>query len=216
MNPDEQHAEPPPDVPPPTPQDEEIVDPRFPQGNALQVVIKRHPFGLVALYLEAAVGLGAALGLIFFLIPSLLTGDTRDNAIHWLTLFGLVAFTLTAIFLLIATFIYRQNRWVVTDDSISQNLQMGLFRRQTSELSMANIEDVTAEQTGLLATLFGFGTLKVETAGERSNFHFLYCPTPKRYSQIILDARERFITGRPEQANRANDTLNVPGEFPRG
>lgn len=209
MNPNEPF----PDVPPPTAQDEEIVDPTVPEGNAREVIIKRHPFGLIALYLQAAFGLGAALGLIYFVIPALLTDDTKTRALHFLSIFALVAIILTAIFLLIATFIYQQNRWIVTDDSITQVLQVGLFRRLSSELSMANIEDVTAEQTGILATLFRFGTLNAETAGERSNFHFIYCPQPNKYAKIILAARERFITGRPEQANRANNMLNVPGEF---
>ena len=31
--------------------------------------------------------------------------------------------------------------------------------------SMANVEDVTAIQKGMLATMFNYGTLKVETAG---------------------------------------------------
>lgn len=75
---------------------------------------------------------------------------------------------------------------------------------------MANIEDVTAEQNGILAELFGFGTLKAETAGERSNFHFLYCPEPNKYAQIILHARERFINEDPQAAKRANELLNVP------
>jgi len=112
--------------------------------------------------------------------------------------------------LLIATFIYLQNRWVVTDDSITQITQNGLFKRQMSEISMANIEDVTAVQNGLLATVFGFGTLKAETAGERSNFHFIYCPRPNMYAKIVLDARERFINENPNVAKKANDLLNVP------
>lgn len=208
-------TEPYPDVPAPTPQDEEIVDPTIPEGNAVQVTIRRHPFGIVALYLQAIVGLGVALGLIYFLIPGLLSDENREQAFRYLSMFGVVATALTAIFLLIATAIYHQNKWVVTDDSITQFTQIGLFRRQISELSMANIEDVTAEQLGLLAELFGFGTLKVETAGERSNFHFLYCPTPNKYAKIVLDARERYISERPAEANRANEILNVPGEFRR-
>jgi uncharacterized membrane protein YdbT with pleckstrin-like domain len=200
------------DTPAPSPT-EEIVDPGTPAGNAEQVTIRRHPLGLVALYIEAAIGLIAAFGLLFFLIPTLLTGGAHDSAIHIVSILAIVATAITALFLLLATSIYRQNRWVVTDDSISQILQKGLFQRQTSELSMANIEDVTAEQSGILPTLLGYGTLKVETAGERSNFHFIYCPKPNTYAKIILDARERYINTDPARANRANDILNTPGEF---
>ncbi len=207
---DEQPTEQLPDVPPPGPVDEEIVDPTIPEGNARQVTIKRHPFGLVALYAQVIVAFVAAFGLIYFLVPSLISGDTKDSALHWLMLLGLLAGFLAAVFLLIATYIYNKNYWIVTDDSINQHLQAGLFRRTTSGLSMANIEDVTAEQNGILAELFGFGTLRAETAGETPNFHFVYCPKPQTYAKIILDARERFIESDPRTAKRANDLLNVP------
>lgn len=193
---------------------EEIVDPTTPLGNAKEVIIRRHPFGLAALYLSVIVGLGGGLALIFFLINSVLTEDTRPQADHWLIAFGGIAAIFLVFVLVIATAVYRANRWVVTDDSISQVLQKSLFSRQTSELSMANIEDVTAEQRGLLATLFNFGTLKVETAGELPYFHFIYCPRPNAYAQVILHARERFINENPEAAKRANDLLNVP-RYPR-
>ncbi len=178
--------------------------------SEVTVVIKRHPFGLVALFLQALVGLVVALGLIWFVIPSLIDGDAQQRAQHILSIFAVVASAVTAFFLIIATYVYRKNQWIVTDDSIKQFQQTGVFRRQISELSMANIEDISAEQNGLLATAFGFGTLKVETAGERSNFHFQYCPKPNMYAQIILQARESYIENEPEAANRANELLNVP------
>lgn len=180
------------------------------QNQQFQVTLRRHPFGIVALYLQAVFGIGIGIGLLMFLIPSLLTDDAKTQAMHYLSIFSIVAIILTALFLLLATTIYQQNRWIITNDSVTQILQMGLFKRQTSELSMANIEDVTAEQNGLLAELFGFGTLKAETAGERSNFHFLYCPRPNYYAKIILEARENYIQGDPVAAKRANDLLDVP------
>jgi uncharacterized membrane protein YdbT with pleckstrin-like domain len=174
------------------------------------VVLRRHPFGLVALYLQVGFGLLAAVALIYFLLPSLLSGDATATAQKWLALFTLVAAAFAGVFLLIATYIYQLNNWRISNDSITQTLQTGLFRRQISELSMANIEDVTAEQNGLLPTLFGFGVLKAETAGERSNFHFVYCPRPNYYAKIILTARENFIEGEPQAAKRANELLSVP------
>ncbi len=203
-------TEPSPDGPLNSPVNEEIVDPSIPEGNSDHVVIKRHPFGIIVIYLETFLGIGAAFGLLYFFVPSLLSGDSKDNALRLVMLIGIFTMALLAIFLLLATSIYRNNSWVITDDSITQVSQTGLFRRQISELSMANIEDVTSEQNGILAELFGFGTLKAETAGERSNFHFIYCPNPNKYAKIILHAREQFIEGNPEDAKRANDLLNVP------
>jgi hypothetical protein len=41
--------------------------------------------------------------------------------------------------------------------------------------------------------MFGFGELKIETAGEQSNFHFTYCPNPGYYAKVILNAREQIL-----------------------
>jgi hypothetical protein len=79
---------------------------------------------------------------------------------------------------------------VVTSDSLTQISQTSLFNRQSSQLALVNIEDVTAEQNGILAHMFNYGVIRVETAGERSKFVFTYCPNPNFYAQQILQARE--------------------------
>ena len=190
---------------------EEVIDASLPEGNHELLIIRRHPFGLIALYLETVLGAGVALGLLFFLIPTVLDGDSQAKALQFALVLAVIAFSIIALVLMVATYVYRQNRWIVTDDCVHQISQRGLFNRQTSELSMANIEDVTAEQKGILAELFGFGTLRAETAGELPYFHFNYCPTPEKYAQVILHAREAYINDAPAQAKRANDLLNVPG-----
>jgi uncharacterized membrane protein YdbT with pleckstrin-like domain len=95
--------------------------------------------------------------------------------------------------LFIATYIYRQSMLLVTDMNLVQILQKGLFVRKVSRLSMSNVEDVTAEQKGILPTIFNYGTLTVQTAGEMENFVFPYCPNPNKYADRILDARQAFV-----------------------
>jgi uncharacterized membrane protein YdbT with pleckstrin-like domain len=175
--------------------------------------IKRHPFGLVSMYLLAILGLGVAFGLMFWLVPTATEGDIQDKIMNYLMIFAVAASALVASFLMVATYVYRQNRWEITNDSVHQVSQRGLFNRQSSELSMANVEDVTVEKVGILASMFNFGTLRAETAGENSSFNFNYCPNPDKYARIILDARERYIEDEPLKAKRANEILNVPGGY---
>ena len=93
----------------------------------------------------------------------------------------------------IATFVYRQSRLTVTNTSIIQVIQGGLFTRKISQISLANVEDVTSEQNGVFANIFSFGTVKVETAGEQVNFIFNYSPQPARVAKIILQAKADFM-----------------------
>jgi membrane protein YdbS with pleckstrin-like domain len=194
------------------PAEEEKVDPLVPAGKHIVIVIRRHPFGLAVQYFVVILAIALSYTLIFWLYPSFASQDTFVRNKMLLEVSAVIVSAFSALILLVGTALYRQNRWVVTDDSITQSLRNGIFGSQISSLSMANIEDISSERQGFFAQFFGFGTLKVETAGEQANkFHFLYCPHPDTYAKILLDARERFINENPQLAKRANDLLNAPG-----
>lgn len=163
--------------------------------------IAKHPFGIVVIYIWALLGLVVALGLSYFLLPAVI--DDTDKAFLIAHFFALVAITLTIIGITIAAIIYRQNRLIVTDINITQILQYGLFNRKVSQLNLINVEDVTSVQKGILPTLFGFGELKIETAGEQANFHFSYCPKSSYYANVILNAREK-ILGQHHEHHQSN------------
>ncbi len=167
--------------------DMECVD----DDEVLLGTVYKHPFGIIIVYIQAALGLILSLGLAFFLLPSVLNDTNGAFAIA--TTFAMLAVIFTIVIIIIATIIYRQSHIIITDKNITQVLQGGLFQRKVSQLTMANVEDVTSEQTGIFASIFDFGVLKVETAGEQANFHFNFCPKPSYYAKIILEAREKYI-----------------------
>lgn len=157
--------------------------------------VRRHPFGLILIYIQIILGIGISLAFIFFLLPDVIKslGLNAATANASASLFGLVAIIFGLIFLVLVTKVYKGNQLIVTDVNVTQVLQIGLFNRKISELSMANVEDVTAEQKGIFPTLLNYGTLRIETAGEQNNFIFVYCPNPNAYAKTLLDARQRFL-----------------------
>ena len=152
--------------------------------------IHKHSFGIFIVYTQAVFGCLLALGLAVFLLPKILPSATAYSTVVG---FSALAIFFTFIIVVTATIVYRQSSIVITDKNITQILQSGLFARKVSQLTMANVEDVTAVQHGIFATMFDFGVLKVETAGEQANFIFNYCPRPGYYAKIILEAREKFM-----------------------
>ncbi|MCA9324244.1 PH domain-containing protein [Candidatus Saccharibacteria bacterium] len=151
----------------------------------------KHPIGIILLYIQAAVGMVVAIGMAYFLLPIVL--EDTDTAFFIGNVFAAVSVVLAFLVILIASFIYRQNRIIITDRNITQILQYGLFNRKVSQLNMHNVEDVTAVQNGVLPTMLNYGTLKVETAGEQVNFVFPFCPEVGKYAKIILDSREKVL-----------------------
>lgn len=161
------------------------------QDEAIIFETRRHPIGLVFMY--ASFGLMLALvAVVAILAPNVLT-DYDANTVRQISLtVFLVSFVFSAIFTFIGHVVYNGNRWILTSDSLTQVSQRSLFDRQNSQLSLANLEDVTVHQDGILAHIFNYGVLRAETAGERSKFSMIYCPNPNAHAQKILMAREAF------------------------
>lgn len=167
-------------------------------GETLVADVRRHWFGLFLIYFQIIFALMLSLILIFAFLPSVIEtlAINSSTANSLASVFALFAMVFGIIFLILATRIYKGNQLIVSDKNVTQVLQIGLFNRKISELSMANVEDVTAEQSGILPTIFNYGVLRIETAGEQNNFIFSYCPNPNAYAKAILDARLEFISHR--------------------
>lgn len=202
------------------PQDTEQYDSSKRVGRSLTVTqpgehticeIKRHPIGIIGVYIMSGILLTTVAGLAYAVMPHLSGSDNSKNV----ALFGGLAFLVLAIicgvFSLISTKVYWGNSWILTSDSITQITQYSLFRTQSAQLSLGNLEDVTVEQNGMLPHMFNYGLLRVETAGERSKFVFPYCPNPNYYAQQVLEAREEFEQGRHGEVEqhqyKAEDSL---------
>lgn len=176
--------------------------------------VKRHPIGIMGVYIGTGFLLALLAVLAFIVAPNVLTDMSRSQV----TAIGSVIFIVFAIlslaFAFISNTVYWGNSWTVTTDSLTQVTQTSLFNRQSSQLSLGNLEDVTAEQNGILTHIFNFGVLRVETAGERSKFMFLFCPNPNYYAKQILDAREKFEQRRggenPQALYRAEGDYQQP------
>jgi hypothetical protein len=163
-------------------------------GERIVAQIKRHPYGIVGNYISGGLIVVLAAAAAVFLVPHVTQDSTNGSQLQAIA-FGIVVLLAVGVaaMLAIASKIYWQNEWIVTSDSITQISQFGLFTRQSAQLSMENLEDVTVDQSGLVQHSLNFGTLHVETAGEHSKFVFPYCPNPTYYARLILEAREDYI-----------------------
>jgi hypothetical protein len=164
------------------------------EGERLVCDVKRHPIGIFAIYITMGFILIVAAILVFVLLPAITSSSSGGaDSVGQIGTYGFALLVLvSAVYGLIATIVYWGNRWVVTSDSLTQITQTSLFHRESAQLSLAHIEDVTAEQNGIMTHIFNYGVLKVETAGHLEKFMFLYCPNPNYYATQILHARETY------------------------
>lgn len=168
--------------------DNDLLEP----GEHIVTVVHRHPIGIFAIYIEALIGAIAVAVVAVVAVPTLFK-NLSSQATALLTGVTILAVALVALILFLSVYIYKQSKLLVTDKSLVQILQRGLFNRKISRLSMSNVQDVSAQHNGFLQTIFGYGTLTIETAGEEDNFIFPWCPTPDAYAERILEARQKYV-----------------------
>lgn len=65
---------------------------------------------------------------------------------------------------------YYLDMWIVTNERIVDIEQHGLFQREISEIPLSRVQDVTIEVRGIIETFLKFGTIRIQTAGEREFF----------------------------------------------
>jgi len=96
-------------------------------------------------------------------------------------------FLLTALLgLLIVWTMYYLNVQIVTNRRIIDINQKNLVHHETTEFELTNVQDVTTEVRGVLANLFDYGSVYVQTAGTAQNFVFEHVAAPHRVAKTVL------------------------------
>jgi uncharacterized membrane protein YdbT with pleckstrin-like domain len=170
----------------------------FDANEELVIEIRKHPIGLLLILL-----IGGLVGLITMLIAGYLATADLNTALNTTGLNAMrgplvatffVLLIITVVGTLIGVFLYRGNVIYVTSEKIAQVLYTSLFHRKVSQLSIGDVQDVTVSQNGILAHIFNYGTLVVETAGEQQNYTFTFVPDPYVKSRALVGAHERNLT----------------------
>lgn len=166
-------------------------------GEYVLETVRRHPIGLVAIW--------AITGFLVFVILSLVPMyglnrgffaqifGTTVAQLPSAAVFATPALILSAFFLLggaIATYVYNQNRFYITTESIIQFVQYSLFNSKQQVVNLINVEDVSADQTGILQQVLNYGTLRLSTQGEETIYHFRFVANPNKVVHNINDATE--------------------------
>ncbi|MDB5162125.1 MAG: hypothetical protein JWM52_633 [Candidatus Saccharibacteria bacterium] len=161
--------------------------------------VRRHPIGLVA---PLAVGT-----LIIALVSSLLANyqefadyfNLKGAAANVATVMfpGILFCILVAIGMAVAYYVYVNNRFYLTNESVIQEIQVSLFSRLEQTVSLANVEDASYTQEGFWQSILNYGSIRLSTEGDETTYRFTYVSHPKEHLATLNDAVEAFKNGRP-------------------
>ncbi len=167
-------------------------------GEYIISAVRRHPIGLalpvgltiflVALVASAVINYSLIVESIGLLSPPPLAA---------VAIFGLLLIILFSIGGYVAVWVYVNNKFFLTNESVIQELQTSLFVRKEQTVSLANIEDASFDQRGILQSMFNYGKIRLSTQGDETTYRFDYVSNPKEQIAILNNAVEAFKNGRP-------------------
>ncbi|HEY1085699.1 MAG TPA: PH domain-containing protein [Candidatus Saccharimonadales bacterium] len=164
-------------------------------GEFVILDIIRHPIGL---FLHFAAGGVVLLALIIVMIVY-----PADPAAFGLPSFGLASaiggllMALVGLGTFIAVWVYLQNHFYMTNESVIQEIQHSLFSRHEQTVSLGSIEDASFKQNGIVQTMFNYGTIRLSTEGEETTYRFAFVANPRDQVATLNNAIESFKNGRP-------------------
>lgn len=168
------------------------------EGEYVISAIRRHPIGIVSIWgvvslailiVLALPALMLQLGITFFALTSsaLLSGTFVLLLLILLAIMGGV----------VATVIYDANRFFLTNESVIQHIQSGLFSKKDQTISLNNVEDASYRQHGIVQTILNYGSIRLSTEGEETTYRFHFVANPQEQVRLLNDAVESFKNFRP-------------------
>ncbi|OGM96247.1 MAG: hypothetical protein A3B86_03845 [Candidatus Yanofskybacteria bacterium RIFCSPHIGHO2_02_FULL_38_22b] len=150
--------------------------------------VRRHKFVLV---------FNSLFVLFFVLIPPVFYKFVQSN----ITLSGndLALFLVIYFAILLFVWVGFFKRWtdyyldvlVITDKRVIDIEQKGFFHRDVATIGLDKIQDVSVNVSGILATFLDFGTLKIQSAGEVTEFVIRDIPEPNKIKAEIYDLHNK-------------------------
>ena len=166
------------------------------EGEYVILDMKRHPMGMIIPIALTGLSLFAILAFAA-IYPSLV--NSGIPMIDASTMFGIILLVALVVVLggAIALWVYVQNQFFMTNESVIQEIQESLVSRHEQTVSLGSIEDASFRKSGIMQTLFDYGTIRLSTEGEETTYVFHYVHHPKRQIAILNNAIEAFKNGRP-------------------
>ncbi len=152
--------------------------PNHREGETVVLFLRRHWIDLVKIFLLTA----------FLLFIPLLVGGVMlftEAAVLTHPVFAPLLISIAGAYILIVLIVtlteltdYWLDVWIVTNERIINSEQLGLFNRVVSEVNLDQIQDITSETKGLLATFLTFGNVYIQSAAEKQRFQFKNIDNP--------------------------------------
>jgi hypothetical protein len=121
----------------------------------------------------------------FFLMYFLFLQGWWGAALFFAVIFVVAFYTLRIFFL------YKRNRFVITNQRIVDYEQAGFFEKFVNELDLDNIQDIETKVRGIFPTIFGYGSLRIKLKNDIAPIELYKLKKPKKLQELIITTMNR-------------------------
>jgi uncharacterized membrane protein YdbT with pleckstrin-like domain len=185
----------------------EFYIPHRQKGEKIILLLRRHYIIVLAKIIFWAIA--ATMPPLFYLILGDIIKQMFDGKMFGpiLVLFTSTYYLYVWLFAFQSFVDYYLDAWIITNRRIINIEQHGLFARTVSEQKLHRVQDVTSELKGFFSTMFDFGNVYVQTAGENPRFVFKQVPAPYQISKKIAEFAEE--SKKFENVISGKDKINI-------
>ncbi|MFH1142794.1 MAG: PH domain-containing protein [Candidatus Uhrbacteria bacterium] len=173
-------------------------------GEKTVLFLRRHwfvPFGILILLIAL---LAVPIGIYFFFDYQAGWILTHPIASPLLTIVASLFYFAVWVYSFSEFIDYYLDVWIVTNERVINIEQQGLFARTASELNLTAVQDVTSDVRGMFHTVFDFGTVHIQTAGEEKRFVFKQISHPEVVKRQIIQLADQARTKQRNTAAKIN------------
>lgn len=168
-------------------------------GEYVVLAVRRHLIGLLPSFIGGVLLIALAFSLLFnydLLSNALgLTGAAASLSVIFLPVMLFVIMIVIVVY--VTYFIFTNNRMFLTNESIFQTIQVGLFTKREQMISLENVEDASYTLNGVVEHMFNYGSIRLSTIGDEQSYRLTFVANPKQQVDILNNAIEAFKNGRP-------------------
>ena len=114
--------------------------------------------------------------------------------IKFVSMIGVIVIVLATGKMLYEFIIWYYDIYIVTTKRVINIDQKGLFHREISESSIEKVQNVSQQTKGFVETIFGFGTVAIQTAANEIVFSSI--SHPAQVQKLIQDTYDRAVQGK--------------------
>lgn len=149
-------------------------------GEKVEIVVRRHWIVFWLVWLYALIWVLISFSILMFLNTA------------WAHILNIVFWMFFAIFLYIEWLNHELDMFVITNNRIVWVEQKSFLNRWVTECNLGQVQEVNSITKWLLANIFNYGTISIQTAWNMTNLEMTFAPVPLNTSRSILNIVDKY------------------------